>query len=197
MKYTNQSRKPETLAERIEDAMGFRSKVQSISLGIKLGILTAVLTAFYFFLFSTVSFDNYILVHLSKFFVIAAIMFTGFILFKPRRNQPTFAQGARLAGTITVVAAISFLALQSLFAVMGSPAYLEPELYGKALSEGVDSGTISYSMAFISFIEVVIYGLISSIACLLYFTRPLKTSKRSSNRNESEEERYEQMRRVA
>ncbi len=195
--YPNKSNVPETLAEKIEDAMGFRSKVQYISLGIKLGVLTAVLTALYFFIFKMVTFDNYIFIHLSKFFVIGAIMFLGFILFKPRKKHPSFYQGVRLAGTITVSAAISFLLLQVFLTVVGGPAYLEPELFGQAIAEGADRTMIAYVMFLISFIEVVIYGMIAGIASILYFTRPLKTSKKSYNENEVEENNFVHSHKIA
>lgn len=181
---------PNSIAESIEDAMGFRSKTKSISLGIKLGILTAVLTALYFFIFKMVSFDSYILVYISKFFVVGGIMTLGFLLFKPTNQRPTFMQGLRLSGTITVSAAISFLLLQAFMALIGSPAYFEPELYQKVANEGTSMSIIGYMIFLISFIEVVIYGMIAGIANILYFTRPLKTSKRSFNRNENEKISY-------
>ncbi|MEZ4883150.1 MAG: hypothetical protein R3E32_00345 [Chitinophagales bacterium] len=189
----NKTNVPNTLAEKIEDAMGFRSKVQSISLGIKLGVLTAALTALYFFFFKMVSFDNYVLVHLSKFFIIGGIMAIGFILFKPRKEQPSFAQGVRLAGTITLAAAVSFLLLQVFLALIGSPAYFEPEMSGRAMVEGADNSMVAYMMFVISLLEVVIYGMIAGIASILYFTSPLKTSKRSSNVNETQESSYIQV----
>lgn len=192
MQFANQSNTPNTLAEKIEDAMGFRSKVQSVSLGIKLGVLTAVLMALYFFIFKMFSFDNYVFIHLSKFFVIGAIMFLGFVLFKPRKQQPSFYQGVKLAGVITFAAAISFLSLQLLFVLIGSPAYLEPEMYGQAIGGGADIDmTISFMM-FISFLEILIYGMISGIGNILYFTRPLKTSAMSSNENELDQNKFNQ-----
>lgn len=153
-----------TLAEKIEYILGMEQKAKAIPTGIKMGALTAALMTLYFIIFTGLSFKYFLLAHLAKLFVIGMVMFTGFYLFRHVNHRMTFLQGLKLATTNSLIAAFSLMMMEILLSSFGSTLQLQPQMYAQLEVSPI-------LLSFVSFIEVMAFGMISGIACILFFTK--------------------------